>query len=375
MGSQETCPRPAKTTLEERGGSEMNGSTGRAGGIAAVMAAVLVAALTSTAAAQTVPSDLRVVTSGGEELVDVRQYVGKTDVPTSPGADCFGPGNKGSGSKVPQPGPDALSVVVEASAAKDRLRPLLITDAFLDDGFGLGLCSVGGHTAPATGFWYLKVNHKNLNLGGSLVTVGPDTETLWYLAPNFPPPPELSLSAPVRALPGVPVTIQVLSYGDDGLPGAATGAVVTGGAAPAVIGPTGGATVTFPAPGNYVLSATRGSDIPSQSLTVCVADPLEACPAARGREVLGTDAPDNIVGTLGPDRIGPRAGNDNIKGRAGDDQIVSRGGGRDKVKCGGGEDTVQADKRDRFGKSCEVVRGGKRAKKGRKKKGGKRKGK
>jgi hypothetical protein len=353
----------------------MNAWIGRGGGVAAVVASLMLAGLVGSASAQTVPSDLRVVTAGGEELADVRQYVGKTNVPTSPDADCFGPGNKGSGNKVSQVGPDALSVVVEASAAKDRLRPLLITDAFLDDGFGLGLCSVGGHRAPATGFWYLKINHRNLNLGGSLVTVGPDTETLWYLAPNFPPPPELSMSAPVRALPGVPVVVQVLSYADDGSPSGATGAVVIGGGAPATVDATGGATVTFPTPGTYTLSATRGSDIPSQSLTVCVADPLEQCPVARGREILGTDGPDNILGTLGHDRIGPRAGNDNIKGRAGDDLIVSRGGGRDKVKCGGGEDTVQADKRDRFGKSCEVVRGGKRAKKGRKKKGGKRKGK
>jgi hypothetical protein len=336
-----------------------------------VMAAALLTGFAGMAAAQTVPSDLRVVTSGGENLADVRQYVGKTNVPTSPAADCFGPGNQGSGNKVPQVGPDALSVVVEASAAKDRLSPVLVTDAFLVDGFGLGLCSVGGHTAPATGFWYLKINHRNPNLGGSLVTVGPDTETLWYLAQNFPAPPELSLNAPARALPGVPVGVQVLSYADDGSPSAATGAAVTGGSAPVPVDSSGGATVTFPSPGRYVLSATRGSDIPSQSLEVCVADPLTDCPVARGREILGTDGPDNVVGTLGSDRIGPRAGNDNIKGRAGNDVIVSRGGGADRVKCGGGEDLVRADKRDRFGKSCERAKGGKRAK--RKGKGGKKK--
>jgi len=356
----------------------MIGSLGRAGVVAATVATAL-AGLSGIARAQSVPSDLRVVASSGLELTDVRQYVGKTTVPTSPAADCFGPGNKGSGNKVPQVGPDALSVLVEASAAKDRLRPVLVTDAFLDDGFGLGLCSVGGFTAPPTGFWYLKINHKNPNLGGSLVTVGPDTETLWYLTPNFPPPPELSLSAPVRALPGVPVGVQVLSYADDGAASAATGAVVLGGAAPAPVDTTGAATVIFPTPGTYLLSATRGADIPSQSLSVCVADPVTSCPETRGREIYGTDAPDNVVGTLGPDQIGPRAGNDNIKGRAGDDVIVSRGGGRDKIKCGGGEDFVHADKSDRPGKSCEMVKGGKRStgakhkKKGGKKKGGKRK--
>jgi hypothetical protein len=266
-------------------------------------------------------------------------------------------------------------VLVEASEAKDALRPVLITDAFLDDGFGLGLCAVGGNKAPPTGFWYLKINHKNPNLGGSLVTVGPDTETLWYLTPNFPPPPELSLSAPTRALPGVPIQVQVLAYSDEGAASAATGAVVLGGGAPAPVDATGAATVVFPTAGTYLLSATRGADIPSQSLSVCVSDPFTECPETRGREIFGTDAPDNVVGTLGPDQIGPRGGNDSIKGRDGDDVIVSRGGGSDKVKCGGGEDFVHADKSDRFGKSCERVKGGKHAKKGKrgKKKGGKKK--
>jgi hypothetical protein len=352
----------------------MNGSVGRAGGAAAAIAAIALAGFAGTARAQSVASDLRVVAPSGLELADVRQYVGKTNVPTSPAADCFGPGNKGSGNKVPQVGPDALSVLVEASAAKDRLRPVLVTDAFLNDGFGLGLCGVGGFNAPPSGFWYLKINHKNPNLGGSLVTVGPDTETLWYLTPNFPPPPELSLSAPARALPGVPTQVQVLSYSDEGAASAATGAVVLGGGAPALVAASGAATVVFPTPGTYLLSATRGADIPSQSLSVCVSDPVTECPETRGREIFGTDAPDNVVGTLGPDRIGPRAGNDNVKGRAGDDVIVSRGGGADKVKCGGGKDFVHADKKDRFGKSCERVKGGKKKRKRGKKKGGKKKG-
>jgi hypothetical protein len=341
----------------------MNGSTGRRGGALFATAAILLFASASGAAAQTVPSDLRVVASDGQELADVRQYVGRTIVPTSPDADCFGPGNRGSGNKVTQVGPDALSVVVEASAVKDRLRPLLLTDAFLDDGFGLGVCAIGGLVPPPEGFWYLKINHKNPNLGGSLVTVGPGTETLWYLTPTFPPPPELVLTAPARALPGVPVPVQVTAYSDEGVPSPAAGAVVEGGSGPVTADPGGNASVTFPAPGQAALRATRGGDIPSQGLGVCVADPVTQCPEIRGREILGTDGPDNIVGTLGVDQVRPRAGNDNIKSRGGGDLVISRGGGADKVKCGGGKDVVQADKRDRIGKSCEKVKGGKKAKK------------
>ncbi len=312
------------------------------------------------------------VASDGQELADVRQYVGKTVVPTSANADCFGPGNQGSGNKVTQVGPDALSVVVEASAAKDRLRPLLLTDAFLDDGFGLGVCAIGGYVAPPSGFWYLKINHKNPNLGGSLVTVGPGTETLWYLISSStfpePPPSELVLSAPARTTPGVPVRVAVLAYADDGIASPATGAVVEGGSVPATVDASGGATVSFPQPGVPVLRATRGGNIPSQSLGVCVATQLTQCPPVRGREILGTDGPDNIVGTLGTDQVRPRAGNDNIKSRGGGDLIVSRGGGADKVKCGGGKDVVEADKKDWIGKSCEKVKGGRKAgKKGKRK--------
>jgi hypothetical protein len=347
----------------------MNESSGRRGGALLASAAILLFASASQAAAQTIPSDLRVVASDGQELADVRQYVGKTVVPTSPEADCFGPGNRGSGNKVTQVGPDALSVVVEASATKDRLRPMLLTDAFLDDGFGLGICAIGGLEPPPSGFWYLKVNHKNPNLGGSLVTVGPGTETLWYLTPTFPPGSELVLNAPARTAPGVPVRVEVLAYSDEGVPSPATGAVIEGAGAPLTVDASGGANVTFAAPGMPVLRATRGGDIPSQALPVCVASPVTQCPDVRGREILGTDGPENIVGTLGVDQVRPRAGNDNIKSRGGGDLVVSRGGGKDKVKCGGGKDVVRADKSDRIGKSCEKVKGAG------KQKGGKRKGK
>jgi hypothetical protein len=349
----------------------MNGSIRRPQGALLVLAAIMLLASAGQASAQTVPSDLRVVVSDGQELSDVRQYVGRTIVPTSPDADCFGPGNGGSGAKVTQVGPDALSVVVEASGAKDRLRPLLITDAFLDDGFGLGVCAIGGYEAPPSGFWYLKVNHKNPNLGGSLVTVGPGTETLWYLTPSFPPGNELVLSAPVRATPGVPVRVEVIAYADDGTPSPATGAIVEGASAPATVDASGGADVTFAQPGEGVLRASRAGDIPSQFLRICVADPESRCPSVRGREVVGTDGADNVVGTLGNDLVKPRAGNDNVKSRGGADRIISRGGGADKVKCGGGKDLVEADKKDRIGKSCERAKGARNAPGSGKTKGGK----
>jgi Ca2+-binding RTX toxin-like protein len=165
--------------------------------------------------------------------------------------------------------------------------------------------------------------------------------------------------------------VEVLAYADDGSPSPATGAIVEGGSAPATVDASGGVNVTFAQPGEAVLRASRSGDIPSQFLAVCVADQATRCPSVRGREILGTDGSDNILGTLGNDVVRPRAGNDNIKSRRGADRIISRGGGADKVKCGGGKDLVEADKKDRIGKSCERAKGARKAPEGGKKRGGK----
>ena len=49
--------------------------------------------------------------------------------------------------------------------------------------------------------WYLKVNHKNPEIGGESVKVKAGDEVLWALA-AFPYPNELSLTAPDRATAG-----------------------------------------------------------------------------------------------------------------------------------------------------------------------------
>ncbi len=103
---------------------------------------------------------------------------------------------------------------------------------------------------------------------------------------------------------------------------------------------------------------------------VCTSDASTACPAARGRLIVGSDAVDDIAGTLGNDQIKPRAGNDAIRALAGNDKIDVRGGGKDRVNCGGGTDSVKGDKRDKLGKNCEQ-----RSRAAKKHKHGKHKGK
>jgi Ca2+-binding RTX toxin-like protein len=145
------------------------------------------------------------------------------------------------------------------------------------------------------------------------------------------------------------------------------GVTVTGADKPVQTDVAGNATVSFAAEGVYRLTAVGDyNDIPSRTLTVCVnAQPERACPAERGREILGSDEADGIKGTDGDDVIRPRGGKDGIKAGAGNDLIVAKGGGRDRVFCGGGKDVVVRDRKDRISKSCEVVRGHGKKKKGR----------
>ena len=64
----------------------------------------------------------------------------------------------------------------------------------MPQGFGLGVCGIGGFVAQGSAFWYTKVNHAGLQVGGSQFTIHAGDQVLWYLSPNFPPPPELVLN-------------------------------------------------------------------------------------------------------------------------------------------------------------------------------------
>jgi hypothetical protein len=319
---------------------------------AALASLVALAGFATANAGASVGADLRVVGSSGA-LDDITQYSDTTMMPTSPQADCFGAGSGGSGQGVPVQGANALGIVVEAEKSRNRLNPLLLTDKFVPDGFGLGVCGIGGQVPQGSAFWYTKVNHTGLQVGGSQFPIRAGDQVLWYLAPSFPPPAELVLNSPVREPLGASFPVQVLAYGDDGTATPAAGAVISGGATPVTADASGNAQVTMSGSGAAQIQATRGADIPSSSTTICSATQLAGCPAARGRLIVGSDGVDDIVGTAGDDRIKPRAGKDGVRALAGEDRVDVRGGGKDRVNCGGGDDSVKADKRDKIAKNCE----------------------
>ena len=227
------------------------------------------------------------------------------------------------------------------------LRPLWVTDAFLDDGFGLGVCGIGGFESQGSSYWYVKSDQVGSQVSGSQLKVRQGTDVLWYLTPSFPPPPELRLVAPARARPDVPYRVTVYSYADDGTRSAAAGAIVAGAAQPT--GSGGHTMVTSTETGTDWLRATRGQDITSNRVQVCVKSDLSACPGAHGKRIFGSGRRDRIRGTRGWDAI---------KAGRGRDRVNLRPGGRDRVNCGGGRDQVivkRGDRNDRIAHSCERI--------------------
>ncbi len=339
--------------------------------IAALASLIALAALGPAGAGASVGADLRVVGPGGQ-LDDLTQYSDTTTMPTNPQAECFGAGSGGSGQGVTVPGANALGIVVEAAKSRNQLNPMLLTDTFVSQGFGLGVCGIGGQVASGSAFWYTKVDHTGLQVGGSQFPIHAGQQVLWYLAPNFPAPAELVLSAPEREPVGAPFPVQVLAYADDGTSTPAAGAIVSGSGPPVTTDTSGNALVSVSGIGPRQIQATLGDDIPSALTSICSFDNVTDCAAERGRLIVGSDDADDIGGTLGDDQIKPRAGDDGVRALAGNDRIDVRGGGKDRVNCGGGTDSVKADKKDKLAKNCEQrSRGGKKHKHGKHKGKGK----
>ncbi len=231
---------------------------------ACALAFVLVLSTAAIAVAKGTRADLRVIGAGGKVLDEETLKTGTTTVPTSPKATCLGKGTGGSGKGVKIKGPTALGLLGQAAKSTAALRPLQVTDHFLGE-FGLGLCGIGGFNAQGGKSWYLKVNHKNPELGGDSVKLKAGDEVLWALA-SYPYPKELSLVAPTEATAGAPFEVTVFSYDDKGKRKPAAGATVPGAASPTDA--AGHATVVLSAATSLI--ARHGKDIPSNGAPVCV---------------------------------------------------------------------------------------------------------
>ena len=312
---------------------------------AAGLSCLALAIVAVPASAGTTTAQLRVVNTAGATLADQSQVTGDVTIPTDPGATCFGPPG-GSGNNVNVPGPSALGIVKDASDSNPPLRPLSVTDQF---GFGLGVCGIGGSTFTQgdTAFWYLKVNHVGAQVGGDQYILKVGDDVLWYLSHGFPPPNELALEAPIRAVSGQPFTVTVFSYNDAGQRSPVAGALVTGADLPT----SADGTATIQLTRSVALQALHGADIPSNQEIVCVATVQSRCGLASTprHKIVGTGGPDRIKGTTSPDLIRARAGKDHINTRGGLSDIVNCGRGRDKAIVGPLDFTRRCEKVIRAG--------------------------
>lgn len=227
------------------------------------LALSLTFAFTALAAAKGPLAELRVVGAGGKVLAEKPVAMTSTAVKTSPQATCFGPGSGGSGENAQLKGNTAMGLLASGAKTIPALRPLLISDAF---DFGLALCGVGSSVAKGKASWYLKINHESLQVGGDAAKIQPGDEVLWTLAPSYPYPDELVLTAPNSAQAGMSFTVRVWSYDEKGRKKPQAGAKVTGAAAPT--GADGRTTVTLSKPAQLI--ARKAGEIPSAREPVCL---------------------------------------------------------------------------------------------------------
>lgn len=236
---------------------------------ASACALVFCLALAVTASASATTATLRVVGKGNVVLAEQSLKSANINVKTSAKATCLGAGTGGSGKSVALKGNTALGLLANGAKTIPQLAPLSLTDHF---SFGLGLCGVGKSVAKGKASWYLKINHKGATVGGEKAKIKAGDEVLWDLAPSYPYPEELVLSAPQQATAGVPFAVHVYAYNEKGKHKPMKGATVTG-----ATGPTdaqGKVMVTLTEP--TLISAAIGNAIPSAQEPVCLGS---ECPA------------------------------------------------------------------------------------------------
>jgi hypothetical protein len=235
---------------------------------ACTLALCMALAVSATASATT--ATLRVVGKGNVVLAEELVKTSDISVKTSPKATCLGAGTGGSGKSVAVKGNTALGLLANGAKTIKQLSPLSITDKF---SFGLAVCGVGKSVGKVNGpSWYLKVNHKVAMKSGDTVKIKAGDEVLWDLAPSYPYPEELVLSAPQQATAGVPFAVHVYAYDEKGRRKPMKGATVTGATGPTDAGGKVMVTLTEPT----LISAAIGNAIPSAQEPVCFGS---QCPA------------------------------------------------------------------------------------------------
>jgi hypothetical protein len=247
----------------------------RFGTFAVLVAAVLLSALVvaGSASATPVTVNLRIEGSSGTLYEGPITTDGKM-VTTQAGGTHQCDGTQGSGN-TNTPGGTPTTALDDAAHATG-----FTWDGGYDSGFGDFLVERIGTDGQVgvfgSSFWGVSVNRVALQVGGCQSRVQNGDDVLWdwtvFQAPN------LQLTAPSRAQAGVPVTVNVQQYGDNGVLSPAGGASVDG----QTTDSSGNATLTFPSTGIQHFKATLSGANRSNAATVCVyaTSPSECGPPA-----------------------------------------------------------------------------------------------
>ena len=304
----------------------------------AALAACVVAVLAAPqAVAATVPAELRVEATGGQDLTHGWTYFSDSATLLTDTSEPCG----GKGQNVTLEGANGLSIVEHARRHNDRLDPLRVSDKF---DFGLLVCGIGSFTASDSRFWTYKVNHVAPEVGAEQYPLKPGDDVLWSLQDietGENTGNELELVAPTTVEQGEPFEVTVNQYDFSGQKSPAVGAAVGGKLTDA----QGRATLTLDgSEASEILRAVRGTDIPSAPVRVCVG----RCERIAQKRIFGTGAADVIVAK---EAIAER-----VNASGGADRIDVRGdSSSDRVFCGSGRDRVFADQADRVARDCERV--------------------
>jgi hypothetical protein len=299
-------------------------------------AIIALALIPGAASAKTKPVDLQIETSTGVTLAAYTQYTGSTTAKADKRADCFGEDNPSSNKSYELKGASPLSALIDAESHDEKLSPLRLTDAFVDDGFGFGVCRVGDYSFSPVNFsyWYNANDYEASSTGPDLIPLKGGEHVLWYLTNGSESgfPSELELKTPVRAETGEDFTAKVVRHLSDGTSEPGTDVLVGNSKGYLPTDSEGKVELSALQAGQFKLQAIGGSEDASSNVArVCVAATLSKCSAHRG---------ETIYGSTRADEIKAGKGDDEIRASGGDDEIDVHSGGADKVVCGSGEDTV-----------------------------------
>jgi hypothetical protein len=137
---------------------------------------------------------------------------------------------------------------------------------------GYFTCRIGDYSSDP-GYWLYRVDHVSPEVGADQYALKAGDEVLWYYADfgsGVNTGDELALRAPASATSGQPFTVRVIAFDATGKRSPVEGATVSGGDVPVLTGSDGRAQVTVSGSGRAALTATHGSDIPSERERVSV---------------------------------------------------------------------------------------------------------